>query len=346
MIGHSNIEGEIGFVLIGFGRIGQRHFKYLKQNPHARVVAIVDIDEQASKRDTYPADVPFYTSIQEAVDAKLDFDVVDICTPNGSHCELALSSLDQGKHTIIEKPMGLNKAECESVIYKALQVSRQVFVVKQNRYSPPSKWLKDVVSKKLLGDIYSVQINCYWNRNTAYYEPGGWHGTLKQDGGVLFTQFSHFIDLMYWVFGDIKNIQTRLKTYKHGAYTEFPDTGTSSFEFVNGGIGMLNFSTAVYQENLESSITVIGSKGSLKIGGQYMNEIKYCNIEGYAMPEIEASNAPNDYGAYKGSAANHGEVISNVINTLHGTDVITANALEGTKVVEIIERIYAAEHGK
>lgn len=346
MIEYTKVESKVNFVLVGFGRIGQRHFKYLKENQYANVVSIVDLDESVGQREDYPSDIPFFTTIGQVAEAGIDFEVVDICTPNGSHCNLALVSLNLHKHTIIEKPMGLNKAECETVIHKALQVSKQVFVVKQNRYSPPSRWLKEVVSKKRLGDIFSVQINCFWNRNTAYYPPDGWHGTVAQDGGILFTQFSHFIDLMYWVFGDVKNIHTRLKTYKHGAYTEFPDTGTSSFEFVGGGLGMLNFSTAVYEENLESSITVIGSKGSLKIGGQYMNEVEYCNIEDYSMPELESSNAPNDYGAYKGSAANHGEVISNVINTLHGTDVITANALEGTKVVEIIERIYAAEHGK
>lgn len=340
------MQDNVNFVLVGFGRIGQRHFRYLKENVQANVAAIVDLNEGIMQYESYPAGVPFFTSLDAAVEAGINFDVVDICTPNGSHCDLALVSLGHRKHTVIEKPMGLNKAECEAVIHKALQVSKQVFVVKQNRYSPPSRWLKDVVSKGLLGNIYSVQINCFWNRNTAYYQPGGWHGTLDQDGGILFTQFSHFIDLMYWVFGDIENIHTRLKTYKHGDYTEFPDTGSSSFEFVNGGLGMLNFSTAVYEENLESSITVIGSKGSLKIGGQYMNEVEYCNIEGYTMPELDASNAPNDYGAYKGSAANHGEVISNVINTLHGADVITANALEGTKVVEIIERIYAEANGK
>ena len=333
---------KIKFALVGFGRIGQRHFNCLLNNEGSEVNAIIDSDSEVQNKENYPAHIGLYESIDEAIADGCDFQVVDICTPNGEHVPLALKALDHKKHVIIEKPMGLSKAECESVIHKALQVSRQVFVVKQNRYSPPSKWLKGVVSNKLLGEIFTVQINCYWNRNTDYYAHGGWHGTVKQDGGVLFTQFSHFIDLMYWVFGDVKNIHTHLATFKHGDYTEFPDTGVSTFEFVNGGLCSLNFSTAVYKENLESSITVIGERGSIKIGGQYMNEIKYCNIENYEMPELESSNAPNDYGTYKGSASNHAQLIDNVINTLNGTDEITANALEGTKVVEIIERIYSA----
>ncbi len=130
--------------------------------------------------------------------------------------------------------------------------------------------------------------------------------------------------------------------FSHKDLTEFEDSGMVHFEFVNGGIGCINFSTSVWDKNMESSITVIGSKGSFKVGGQYMNEIEYCHIEGYEMPVLEPTNPPNDYGPFKGSAANHHYVIENVINTLKGEDTITANALEGMKVVDIIERIYAS----
>jgi UDP-N-acetyl-2-amino-2-deoxyglucuronate dehydrogenase len=114
---------------------------------------------------------------------------------------------------VIEKPMGLSKADCENVIFKALNVSKQVFVVKQNRYSPPSQWMKKVVSGGTIGEVLMVQVNCYWNRDDRYYKAGGWKGTLDLDGGTLFTQFSHFIDIMYWVFGDIKNIKAIFKDF-------------------------------------------------------------------------------------------------------------------------------------
>ncbi len=187
-----------------------------------------------------------------------------------------------------------------------------------------------------------VQINCYWNRDNRYYKEGGWKGTSKLDGGVLFTQFSHFIDIMYWVFGDIQNIHTNLQNFNHKDTTEFVDSGNSIFDFASGGLGVLNFSTSLWDKNMESSITVIGRKGSLKIGGQYMNKVEYCHIEDYQLPELEATNPPNDYGPFKGSAANHHYVIENVVNTLNGKDTITANAMEGMKVVDIIERIYDA----
>jgi predicted dehydrogenase len=236
--------------------------------------------------------------------------------------------------------MGLTKESCEKVIYTALQMNRQVFCVMQNRYSPPSEWIKEIVSKGLLGDIFMVQVNCYWNRDERYYKQGGWKGTPDLDGGTLFTQFSHFIDIMYWLFGDIDRIQGKFADFNHQDTTAFEDSGFVSFEFLNGGLGTINYSTSVAMQNLESSITVIGSNGSIKIGGQYMNEVEVCNIKDYEMPELKASNPANDYGPYKGSAANHNFVIKNVIDTLKGRTTATTNALEGLKVVDIIERIY------
>jgi predicted dehydrogenase len=146
---------------------------------------------------------------------------------------------------------------------------------------------------------------------------------------------------MYWLFGDIRNVQARFANFNHQESIEFEDSGFVNFEFVNGGLGALNYSTSVWDKNLESSMTIIGSKGSVKIGGQYMNEVEYCHIEGYSMPELPPSNPANDYGHYKGSAANHVYVIENVVDVLKGRKSISTNALEGLKVVEIIEKIYA-----
>lgn len=330
------------FAVLGFGHIGRRHATIINEYVNAELVAIIDIDKEAGEHALFPAGIPFYSSLKEFWDSDIDVDVINIATPNGLHCVHALDILTHKKHCVIEKPMGLSKMECENVVFKALQVSKQVFVVKQNRYSPPSKWLKKVVNDGVIGNIQTVQVNCYWNRDDRYYKPGGWKGSLDLDGGTLFTQFSHFIDIMYWVFGDIKNIKANFSDFNHNYNTEFEDTGFVNFEFVNGGLGSINFSTAVWDTNMESSITVTGSKGAFKIGGQYMNEIEYCHVEGYKLPKLEPTNPPNDYGPFKGSAANHHYVIENVVNTLNGNDTITANALEGMKVVDIIERIYSA----
>ena len=333
------LSDKVRFAVIGAGHIGKRHAEMIMRNPDAELVAISDIlPAEKLGLENYP--VPYFNSAEALFNSGLEFDVVNVCSPNGLHASHSILALENKKHIVCEKPMGLSKAECEQVIYTALRVSRQVFCVMQNRYSPPSVWIKDVIEKQLLGDIYMVQLNCYWNRDERYYKKDTWKGSADLDGGTLFTQFSHFIDIMFWLFGDIKDIQGKFNDFNHANLTAFEDSGLVTFNFVNGGMGSLNYSTSVWDQNLESSITIIGKKGSIKIGGQYMNEVEYCHIDGYQMPELAPANPANDYGHYKGSAANHHYVIQNVIDTLKGRTSATTNALEGLKVVEIIERIY------
>lgn len=335
------MSDKIRFAVVGAGHIGKRHAAMITQNPEAELVAMADIDPAQEKQVYEQFGVPFFRNLDELLSAGLEFDVLNVCTPNHLHASQALQAIDSGKHVVVEKPMALHKSDCEDLIYRSLQAGKLVFCVMQNRYSPPSVWLKEVVSQKLLGQIYHVQINCFWNRDHRYYKAGGWKGKTETDGGTLFTQFSHFIDIMFWLFGDIQNINARFYDFNHQSLTDFEDSGVAQFDFVKGGTGTLNFSTAVYDTNLESSMTIIGEKGSIKVGGQYMNEVEYCHIKDYTMPELPPSLPPNDYGHYKGSAANHHFVIENVVNTLKGRTVATTNALEGLKVVEIIEKIYS-----
>ena len=337
----------MNFAIIGYGRIGRRHAEMVQQYPDAQLVALVDpLFAETPEVEPEPAattNVPRFSSWDTFAEKALkNAQVAIIASPNGLHCQQAIAALKAGLHVVIEKPMGLNRAQCEAVVHASLQASRQVFVVKQNRYSPPAQWLKELVNKRTLGEIYLTQVNCFWNRDERYYQPGSWKGTQAMDGGVLFTQFSHFVDIMYWIFGDITRIQTRLENFNHGDSTEFADSGMAQFDWVNGGMGTLQFSTAVWQRNMESSLTVIGEKGSLKIGGQYMNQVEYCNIEGYEMPHLPKGAPPNSYGDYQGSASNHYRVIDNVMKTLRSEASITANAMEGMKVVDMIERIYQA----
>jgi len=332
-------EEKIKFAVIGAGHIGKRHAEMIQRHAEAELVAFVDIaDANTLNIDAF--NVPYFSSLNELIQQGPSFEVLNVCTPNGLHATHALTALDNRKHVVCEKPMALTKADCEAIIYKSLQVSRHVFCVMQNRYSPPSVWIKDVIQRGLLGEIYLVQLNCYWNRDERYYKADNWKGKQKLDGGTLFTQFSHFIDIMFWLFGDIEDIEGKFADFNHASLTDFEDSGIVNFRFVNGGIGCLNYSTAVWNKNLESSITIIGEKGSVKVGGQYMNEVEYCHIENYQLPQIEASSPANDYGAYKGSAANHHFIIENVVDTIKGRSSATTNALEGLKVVEIIERIY------
>ncbi len=333
---------KIKFAVVGCGHIGKRHAEMIRRNDECELVALIETDEAIHPKlqENYPG-VPLFSSLESYLNSDHLADVLNIATPNGYHASQALQALDKSMHVVIEKPMGLTKAHSEEVIFKALSKNKQVFCVMQNRYSPPSRWLKQIVEEGILGKIYMVQTNCYWNRDERYYKGTGWHGKKELDGGTLFTQFSHFVDLMYWVFGDIKNINARFNDFNHATLTEFEDSGLVSFEFVNGGMGCLNFSTSVWDKNLESSMTIIAEQGAIKVGGQYMDKVEYCHIKDYSMPELLPTNPPNDYGEYKGSAANHHYIIENVVDVLKGRNTITTNALEGLKVVDIIERIYA-----
>jgi predicted dehydrogenase len=327
---------KINFAVIGYGRIGKRHAAIIDGYENAELVAVCDIKEE--KKGS--VNVPFFKNIKELLNANLSIDVICICTPNGLHAEHALQVLEARKNVVIEKPMALKKVDCEAIIFKSLQVSKQVFCVMQNRYSPPAQWLYKVLNDSLLGKVYMVQINCFWNRDDRYYTPDTWHGSKDLDGGTLFTQFSHFIDIMYWLFGDITNIQAAFQNFSHKKTINFEDTGLVHFDFVNGGKGCFNYSTSIFNQNFESTLTIVGEKGTIKVGGQYMEKVEYCHIENYEMPTLPPSNPPNDYGTYKGSAANHHYIIENVVEVLNDKTTITTNALEGMKVVDIIERIY------
>mgnify|MGYP001065771176 CR=1 FL=1 len=328
----------IKFAVIGAGHIGKRHCEMIERNDDCQLVAICDTrTKEELGIENYT--VPFYNNPEEML-SKEDFDILCVATPNGLHAEHALMGLKAYKHVVVEKPMALTKADCERIIFRAMQVGKHVFCVMQNRYSPPSQWIKELLQEKRLGEIFMVQINCYWNRDERYYKKAGWKGKRDLDGGTLFTQFSHFLDIMYWLFGDIKDIQSKFNNFNHPNTIEFEDSGFVNFNFVDGGMGSINYSTSLWESNFESSLTVIGEKGTVKIGGQYMNEVELCNIEGYQMPELPPANPANDYGQYKGSAANHNYIFENVVDVLLYGKPATTNALEGMKVVDIIERIY------
>jgi len=332
---------KIKFAVIGLGHIGKRHAEMITRNPESELVALIDSKEASELHiDQYP--VPFFHTLDEFFASGIAVDVINIATPNGLHAAQALQCLDARKHVVVEKPLAITKTDAEKIIYKAFHVHKHVFAVMQNRYSPPSVWVKELIESGRLGAIYLVELNCYWNRDERYYQKGSWHGTKELDGGTLFTQFSHFIDIIYWLFGDIENIQTRLASFNHKQLTDFEDSGIVTFDFAGGGMGSLVFSTSTWDRNMESSLTITGQNGSIKIGGQYMDRVEYCHVKDYTLPELRPTNPGNDYGSYKGSAANHSYVIENVIDVLKSRSAITTNALEGLKVVDIIERIYKA----
>lgn len=266
-------------------------------------------------------------------------DVVVVCTPNGLHAEHSIAALDAGFHVLCEKPMAIKTEDCARMIEAADRMKKSLFIVKQNRFNPPVVAVKKALEEKRLGKIYSIQLNCFWNRGADYYADS-WKGTKDLDGGTLFTQFSHFIDLLYWMFGEVKNAHALLRNFHHQGIIGFEDTGVVTLEFVNGIIGTLNYTVNSHEKNMEGSLTIFGEKGTVKIGGQYLNELEYQNIEGYEIIGLSSGNPPNHYGHYVGSMSNHDKVYENLIDVLQNGGTIATGGFEGMKTVEIIEGIY------
>lgn len=331
---------KLRFALIGCGRIAERHAEHI--NNLAELVAVCDIVKGKAENlgDKYGARV--FTDVDELLKNADQYDVVSICTPNGLHAEHSIKAFRSGCHVLCEKPMAISVHDCGEMIKEAERANRRLFVVKQNRYNPPVVAIKKLLDENRLGKILSIQLSCFWNRNFEYYSNSDWKGTAGLDGGTLFTQFSHFIDLLYWLFGDVKNVQAYTRNFIHNEIIEFEDSGAIILEFHSGAIGTINYTVNSFGKNMEGSLTIFGEKGTVKVGGQYLNELEYQNISDYEISDLPPGNPPNNYGKYLGSMSNHDKVYENIVHVLLNNGIIATNGYEGLKTVEIIDKIYTA----
>ena len=329
----------LSFAIIGCGNIGNRHAEQI-QNV-GKLEAVCDIIKPKAEELGKKYNASAYSSIEELFAIKKNIDVACICTPNGLHALHAILSLRAGCHVLCEKPMAIRSSDCKAMIEEAEKAGKLLFVVKQNRFNPPVIAVKKLLDEKRLGKIYSIQLNCFWNREAKYYE-NSWKGTKDLDGGTLFTQFSHFIDLLYWMFGDVKQVKAFTKNYSHQNIIEFEDTGAIILEFDNGVIGTINYTVNSFQKNMEGSLTIFGEKGTVKIGGQYLNELEYQQIKDHVITDLPAGNKANEYGFYQGSMSNHDKVYQNLVDVINNNAQMAAGSNDGLKTVEIIEKIYAA----
>jgi UDP-N-acetyl-2-amino-2-deoxyglucuronate dehydrogenase len=329
----------LSFAIIGCGRIAQRHAEHI--NNVGKLVAVCDIDEGRATLLANKYNAKAYTSVDEMLAVHKELNLVSVCSPNGLHAAHSIAALKSGFHVLCEKPMALSVHDCGEMIKEAERANRRLFIVKQNRFNPPVAAVKKIIDEGKLGKIFSVQLNCFWNRNEEYYQ-NSWKGTKALDGGTLFTQFSHFIDLLYWIVGDVKDVHAFIENYNHNGIIEFEDTGTVNLKFYNGTIGTINYTVNSFDKNMEGSLTIFGEKGTVKIGGQYLNEMEYQSIDNYEINGLPAGNPPNNYGKYFGSMSNHDKVYENVVAVLSNGGVIATNGFEGLKTVEIIDKIYSS----
>lgn len=327
----------IHFALIGCGRIAQRHAEHI--NKFGKLVAVCDNVKEKADALANQYNARAYYNAADLLANEKGINVVSICSPNGLHATHSIQALKAGFNVLCEKPMAINVSDCGEMIKVAEQMNKRLFAIKQNRFNPPVEAVKKIIDEGKLGKIFSVQLTCFWNRNADYYH-NSWKGTKDLDGGTLYTQFSHFVDLLYWMIGDIKDVEAYTANYTHQGIIEFEDTGAVILKFQNGAIGTINYTVNSYGKNMEGSLTIFGEKGTVKIGGQYLNELEYQNIEGYKIENLPVGNTANNYGNYQGSMSNHDKVYMNLIDVLENNASISTSAFEGLKTVEIIDKIY------
>lgn len=327
------------FAIIGCGRIAQRHAEHIHKT--GRLVSVCDVVPQLAKDLAKKYDATAYSDADTLLKETRGIDVVAVCSPNALHAEHTIKALRAGFHVLCEKPMALSVQDCGDMINAAERANRRLFIVKQNRFNPPVAAVKQLIEEGRLGKIYSIQLSCFWNRNEEYYR-NSWKGTKALDGGTLYTQFSHFIDLLYWMVGDVKDARAMTGNFHHQGAIEFEDTGCVSLQFYNGAIGTINYTVNSFGSNMEGSLTIFGEKGTVKIGGQYLNELEYQKIDGYEIRDLPPGNPANNYGQYFGSMSNHDKVYQNLVEVLTNDGVIATNGFEGLKTIEIIDKIYSS----
>jgi len=328
---------KVRFGVVGMGRIGQRHATVINQLAQCELVGYSNLEPvSVLSPDLY------FPHVQDLIE-KARPDAICVCSPNGLHARHALQALSHDIHVLCEKPLALHHQEALAMEKAAADRNRYLVCMLQNRYSPHVRWLKDVVSDGALGEIFQVQVNCFWNRDEQYFSgddgmPHPWHGTDAMDGGPLFTQFSHFVDLLIWLFGDLAVSNPIFRSFRHRASGDIEDGGKFDFSFGQRGFGSFHYAIAVWDRNQESSITLIGSKGSVRLAGQYMDAIDYVHIDGMSTEGVQAAIDAHSPG---NNSNNHAFVIGNLASAILGVQSLDFGIGDAVKGVKVIEEVYS-----
>ena len=330
---------KLNFAIIGCGSIAERHAQQIGLCGGI-LIACCDTDEIKAKSFAAKYKINSYLTAEGMLQNESSIDVIAVCSPNGLHYIHTIISLNANKHVVCEKPMAIDSKHCKEMIEIAAIKGKKIFMVMQNRFNPPVVELKKIIDRNYLGKISNIHLSCFWNRNNDYYIKSSWKGSRLLDGGILYTQFSHFIDILLWIFGEVETINATIGNFNHKDYIEFEDAGIVLLKFKNNILGTLNYSVNAYKKNFEGSLTVIGENGIIKVGGAYLNKLEYCNIQEYEPELISEGNSENNYGEYAGSMSNHNLVYENVMAVFNNTSAIATTGLEGLKTVELIQNIY------
>ena len=337
---HSPITGrKVRFALIGCGRIAQNHFEAVKKHgERAELVAVADVDPAALSAAVAKTGARGFASLTEllAVKAELGIDCVVLTTPSGLHPRQAIEVAQAGLHVMTEKPMATRWQDGLAMVKACDDARVQLFVVKQNRRNSTLQLLKRAVSEGRFGRLYNIAVNVFWTRPQAYYDSAEWRGTWEFDGGAFMNQASHYIDLLDWICGPVESVMAYTGTLARNIEVE--DSGVAALKWRNGAMGTVNVSMLTYPKNLEGSITILGERGSVRIGGVAVNEIQHWQFD--APHEMDAQIADASYQTTSVYGFGHPLYYDNVINTLRGEAHPETDGREGLKSLELLIAMY------
>jgi UDP-N-acetyl-2-amino-2-deoxyglucuronate dehydrogenase len=321
--------------LVGCGRISKSHVEAIAKVEGLSLSAVCDSDEHRAKELGEHVGVPSFRSYEEML-AQAECDAVAICTPSGLHPGQGILAARAGKHVICEKPMAISLAEADALVQACDAAGVHLFVVKQNRLNPPIQLLKRAIDKGRFGRLYTANTTVRWSRPQEYYDQAPWRGTWEFDGGAFMNQASHYVDLIQWLVGPVESVIAKTATLARRIETE--DTGVAVLKFRSGALGVIEVTMLTYPRNLEGSITLLGEKGTVKIGGTAVNKVEHWSFADYddddKLIEAAATNPPTVYGF------GHEAYYRNVLSVLRGQAKPDTDGRAGRKSLELILGIY------
>lgn len=326
----------IRFALVGCGRIAANHIQALAAfRDEAELVDICDVNPEALQAVQQQMPVNIHVNLEILLE-QTTADVAILATPSGLHAPQAMRCLSHGLHVISEKPMATLWQDGLAMLKAADDAQRLLFVVKQNRYNATLQLLKQALEAGHFGRIFMVTINVFWHRNQSYYDLASWRGTWQFDGGALMNQASHYVDLLTWLLGPVESVQAYTATLARDIEAE--DTGVASLRWCSGALGSINVTMLTYPKNFEGSITIIGEKGTVRIGGVAVNRIQHWEFAEPSLMDEQAKIASYDTNSVYGFG--HTRYYKNVIDVFKGRTQLYTNGEEGLKSLELLTAIY------